>query len=211
MQLALIQPQFAPNLFDLASMMKADRVVFADTDRWSRKGRTHRALIRNEEGTQWINLPIRTEDKKKSIREVRIDQSEDWFEPFWNALWHNYQQSMYFDHLCDEVEALFLDNRDQVYLIDFNDAVFGGLLKMMELELGFDYASQAPPDPQTPTVIYQEFDSRHYIKQRDDAATSLSVHPEYRQAWPGFVEGCSCLDLLFNYGPESYRVLDLLR
>lgn len=65
MILTILTPQFAPNLYDLASMLKADQVIFTDVEKWSRKGRTHRAEIRNEEDSQWINLPVVSEDRKK--------------------------------------------------------------------------------------------------------------------------------------------------
>ena len=32
-------------------------------------------------------------------------------------------------------------------------------------------------------------------------------HPQYRQAFEGFQSQMSTLDLLFNYGPESARIL----
>lgn len=62
MIISLQQPQFAPNLYDLSAMHRADRVILLDEDQWSRKGRTHRARITEAE---WINIPIKTEDKKR--------------------------------------------------------------------------------------------------------------------------------------------------
>jgi len=60
MKLALILPQFAPNLYDIAVMLQADRIILQDVEEWSRKSRVHRARIRTPEGTQWINIPIKT-------------------------------------------------------------------------------------------------------------------------------------------------------
>jgi hypothetical protein len=209
--LALIQPQFAPNLFDLSAMMKADKVVLLDKDVWSRKGRTHRAMIRNEEGSQWINIPILTKDKKKPINVVRIDHSEPWFEAFWNGILHNYSNAMYFDHLQDELYANLKAASHSEKLIDFDLTVFRFLMNLMEVEISFDLASETSFDLNEHSTIYQEYASKNYIRQLEEAETALAKHPEYRQAVPGFESECSCLDLLLNYGGESFKVLELLR
>ncbi|MFU8813593.1 MAG: WbqC family protein, partial [Balneolaceae bacterium] len=60
MKLALFQPILLPTLFDLACLLPADQVVWMDTVRWSRKGSTHRAMIRTPEGRSYLNVPVRT-------------------------------------------------------------------------------------------------------------------------------------------------------
>ena len=211
MSIALIQPQFAPNLYDLSAMLQADRVILLDNDIWSRKGRTHRAMIRNEEGSQWINIPIRTEDKKKPIREVRIDHSEAWFEPFWNGILHNYSEAMYFEYLHDELYAHLGRASQSEKLLEFNMQVLPFLLRLMETELSFTLASETEFELNKENTVYQEHGSKNYIRQLDSVKPAVSKQPVYRQAHPGFVDECSCLDLLLNYGPESFKVLDLLR
>ena len=63
----LIQSSFAPNVYDLAAFFRVDQVLMLGGQPWSRKGRTHRAAIRNKDERQWIGLPIRTEDKKNIV------------------------------------------------------------------------------------------------------------------------------------------------
>ena len=61
----LIQSSFAPNVYDLSAFFRVDQVLILGGQRWSRKGRSHRAAIRTREQRQGIGLPIRTDDKKK--------------------------------------------------------------------------------------------------------------------------------------------------
>lgn len=69
----LIQCSFAPNVYDLAAFFRTDQVLILGGQPWSRKGRSHRAAIRNKDQRQWIGLPIRTEDKKNYfLRSVSI-------------------------------------------------------------------------------------------------------------------------------------------
>ncbi len=219
MSVAILTPQFAPNLFDLTSMLKADRVILQDVEKWSRKGRTHRAEIRNEEGTQWINLPVLGEDRKKSIQEVRLDHSQRWFEPFWNAIAHNYQNATWFDFYDDELKSDIQKVTEFEYMLDFNLYFFNRLLQFLELEISYELASNIEgystfPDETASGLgakaLYLEHKSKNYQRQSRGAQKALTHHPAYKQAYPGFEPNCSILDLLLNEGRESSKVIDQL-
>ncbi|MFY0696645.1 MAG: WbqC family protein [Balneola sp.] len=219
MALAILTPQFAPNLYDLASMLKADRVIFTDVEKWSRKGRTHRAEIRNEEDSQWINLPVVSEDRKKAIKDVRLDHDQQWFEPFWNAILHNYRNATYFDHFEDELYQDIQQAFEFEYLMEFNLYFFKRLLRYLEIEIEYKLASKVSrystfPDETkknlSAEVLYLEHQSKNYQRQTKQAQVALKKHPAYDQAYPGFVKGCSVLDLLLNKGVESFRILEKL-
>tara|TARA_R110002124_G_scaffold134129_1_gene296769 strand:+ start:23195 stop:23854 length:660 start_codon:yes stop_codon:yes gene_type:complete len=219
MKIALLTPQFAPNLYDLASMLKADHVIFTDVEKWSRKGRTHRAEIRNEEGTQWINLPILSEDRKKAIKDVRLDHEQQWFEPFWNAILHNYKNATYFDHFEDELYHDIQQAHESEYLLEFNLYFFERLLRYLEIDINYELASNVSDYSTFPDeafnnlnadTLYLEHQSKNYQRQSKQAEIALEKHPIYQQAYPGFVEGCSVLDLLLNKGVESFKVIEKL-
>ena len=217
MILAILTPQFAPNLYDLTSMLNADRVILQDLEKWSRKGRTHRAEIRNESGTQWINLPILQEDRKKAINQVRFDHSQRWFEPFWNAIAHNYQNATWFDFYEDELKSDILKMNEFEYLLHYNLYFFGRLLQFLELDIEFELASEVQgystfPDETVSNLnaetLYLEHKSKNYQRQSRQAEKIISNHPIYKQAYSGFEPGCSVLDLLLNNGRESFRVIE---
>ncbi len=202
MRVAYIQPQFAPNLYDLVAMLRADRVILLDEDQWSRKGRTHRASITD---TEWINIPIKTEDKKKAIREVRIDHQVDWFTPFWNGIHHNFHSATWFDYFEDELVALFDETRYSEKLIDFNLTVFERLLCFLEIELDYTLASKTNFDAKNATFIFQEYQSKNYIHRIEGAGT-IEIDP------PDIAQNAerSILHLLLNEGKESFKIIDKL-
>ncbi|MDR9417997.1 WbqC family protein [Gracilimonas sp.] len=220
MRVALHQPQFSPNLFDLATMLKADLIVWDDMAEWSRKGRTHRAQIRGEHGLQWINLPIVTEDRSKPIKDVRIDHFIDWFEPLWNAIYHNYQNATYFDLFVDELHNDFETAARHKKLVDFNVHFFSRMLKYLEINLTIHYSSEIKeydiyPDTFAENlgadILYQEHRSRHYQRHSEIASEPLDNHPTYPQVGDGFLKGCCLIDLLLNCGKESFKILDQLK
>jgi len=116
MSLAILQPVLIPDLHDIAIMKAADTVVLQDCETWSRKGRTHRAVIRTPDGTDYLNVPVKSDDKKKEIRHVRINQDENWIDPILRSLKFNYSNSVYFDFYEPEINSLFQEGRDFEYL-----------------------------------------------------------------------------------------------
>ena len=221
MPIAILQPVLIPDLHDLAVMKAADTVIIQDSERWSRKGRTHRASIRTPEGTDYLNVPVMTEDKKKEIREVRINQDEDWIGPILRALKFNYSNSVYYDFYEPEIESLFQDGREFNYLISFSNHIKGRLFEFLEIKdeikAEFLLSSKMPAYDSDPDKLskvlgedryFQEHDARHYQRQGHNKTELPFVHPVYRQHFDGFEPYCCILDLLFQFGPESFRVID---
>lgn len=219
MKLALLLPQFAPNLYDLAIMLNADRVILQDLEQWSRKSRVHRAQIRKPQDTQWINIPIRTEDRKKAVREVRIDHEKEWITPLLRSLEYNYRNSVYYDFYEPEIKADFESATDYEYLLPFVLYIQKRLLQFMELQVEWELSSNldsytSNPDALAEQVgadtLYQEHDSRHYLRQAESKAEHDFEHPTYHQHFDGFESWCCILDLLFQFGPESFRITERL-
>lgn len=220
MTLALLLPGFAPNLYDLAAMLQADRIILQDVERWSRKSRVHRARIRTPEGTQWINIPVRTVDKKKAIREVRIDHDRDWIDPLLRALKFNYRNSIYYDFYEPEIKADFESAPDYTYLLPFILYIQKRLFRFMELNITCELSSELPEYTSDPDelaqhlqadTLLQEYDSRHYQRQARCKSEPEFEHPKYHQHFDGFEPYCSILDVLFQFGPECFRITDQLQ
>lgn len=219
MKLALLQPTFAPNLYDMAAMMQADRVVLQDLETWSRKGRVHRALVRTPSGTQYLNIPVLTKDRKKPVREVRIDQTSDWIQPILQALTYNYRNSLYFDHYEPEVRADFEEGKHFDLLLPFVLFLRHRLFSFLQLDIkkrellasglsGYAFDPDELARRLSADILFQEHGSRHYQRQAAMRSDPEFVHPRYRQHFDGFKPWCSLYDLLFQYGPESYRIME---
>mgnify|MGYP001185629956 CR=1 FL=1 len=231
----LIQSSFAPNVYDLAAFFRVEQVLMLGCQPWSRKSRTHRAAIRNRDQRQWIGLPIRTEDKKKLISQVRIDSKQDWTGPFLNAVQHSYAKARYHDYYWKEFEALIMEASKHERLWDFNEYVFRGLLEFTSLNYLLEKIKLLPE----PYTLYKDVEvlvqnnrldnletseaekirkksgytyiqeclSNTYMSPILTAKTSYIPGLRYPQHHGDFMEHCSLIDLLFEQGPESYSYL----
>jgi hypothetical protein len=210
----------APNLYDLAIMLQADRIILQDVEQWSRKSRVHRTQIRTPEGTQWINIPVQTEDRKKAVKDVRMDHSEDWITPLLRALEYNYRNSIYYDFYEPEIKADFELAIDFTYLMEFVLYIQKRLFRFMDINISYELVSEISEYSSDPDefaerlgaeTLFQEHDSRHYLRQAESKSEPEFNHPQYHQHFDGFEPWCSVLDVLFQFGPESFRITDQLK
>jgi hypothetical protein len=221
MKLAILQPVLVPDLYDLAIIQAADTIVYQDSEQWSRKGRTHRAMIRTPDGTDYLNIPVMTRDRKKPIRDVRIDHSGNWIDTWLRSLEFNYRNSVYYDFYEPEIRADIESGHQFELLLDFSLFFRRRLFQFLEIEIpakvlysGSMEKYSSDPDQLALSlgadIYYQEHDSRHYQRQGVKGSIFPFQHPVYRQHFEGFEPYCCLLDLLFQYGPESFRVISLL-
>ena len=220
-RLAILQPVMIPELHDLAVMKYVDLIILDDNAIWSRKGRVHRAKIRTPDGIQYIHIPIHSDDRKKPLHQVRIDHSENWIHQILRSLEYNYRNSIYYDFYEPEIIADFKSGSGYEYLLPFVLFLRKRLFQFLNLEFNaeFVFASDMAnfdPDPDQLSLnlnvkqYFQEPESRHYQRQgTGKRRVELQFkHPVYRQHFEDFEPGCCLLDLLFQYGPESYLILE---
>lgn len=220
MEVALLYPQFAPNLYDLSIMLRADRIILQDMETWSRKSRVHRAKIRTPEGTQWINIPVKTEDRKKSINKVRIDNSSDWITPLLRSLAFNYRMSIYYDFYEPDITSAFREATKFTYLQPFILYLWNRFCQLLNISLDYTLASELPryhsnpaqlADEMSACKVFHEYKSHRYQWQAGTVENADFTHPVYYQHFGGFEPNCCMLDALFQLGPESYHIIDKLK
>ncbi len=220
-RLAILQPVMIPELHDLAVMYQSDLILLQDNEIWSRKGRVHRAQIRTPDGTQYIHIPIRTEDRKKPINKLRIDHSQNWVRQIRLSLEYNYRNSVYYDFYEPEIRADFDTGNEYEFLLPFILYLRKRIFRFLDIDLNAEiqFASDIynyDPDPDqlcdNLNMLYytQEPHARHYQRQ-GTGEKKIEIpfdHPIYRQHYDGFEPRCCLLDLLFQYGPESFQILE---
>ncbi len=260
---ALLLPGYSPDLAWMARALNAGTVILDDLHPFSRKSKVHRTKIRTPDGHQWLTIPFLQDDRRKPIREVRIDDRRPWLRHHLQALEFNYRNSLYFDFYEPEIRADFTKAAESGFLLDTVRHLMQRQWLYLELSTFPHWASDLvckshpaesadmqPSSSQTlydiiadeRTVVWQEPDSRHFQKPHpraqepvpasrtstessrqcsgphpcsgvrnvspSSAGPDQTGHPVYRQHFPGFVPGCGVLDLLFEYGPDAWQVLD---
>ncbi|TNE72676.1 hypothetical protein EP331_06650 [bacterium] len=221
MILTCLQPSFAPNLYYLAALKKADCIVIQNEAIWSRKGKSHRFQIRTKDDTLWLTIPIKTEDKKKPISKVRIDHQSDqlWLTKWERTLDSAYKNSIYYEHFELEIKSDFEQISEMEFLLDAIQFMNRQLFTYLEfsidanaLQCGEAFSSYLNPYELVnlfkPNTVYQEENGEQFQWIHEMAEPSLHDYPTYKQHFSGFIPGLSIFDLLFEVGPESFKIFD---
>lgn len=212
---ALLLPGYSPDLGWMARALHAGKVILDDLHPFSRKSKVHRTKIRTPDGHQWLAIPFVGEDRRKPICEVRIDHRRPWLKHHLQALEYNYRNSHYYDFYEPEFRSDFEIASKYELLLDAVRFLMERQWAYLEFGDFPQWASECASEnlvmESEIDTIWQEQDSRHYQKPHPATRNPAFILPQYRQHFQGFVPGCGVLDLLFEYGPDAWQVLDRIR
>jgi hypothetical protein len=228
MIVAIHQPHFLPWLGYLHRMAQADLFVLLDHVQFERRNYQNRTLIRMNDEARWLTVPVVQRSQKERIVDKEIDNRLDgakWAPNHFTTLRHAYREAGFFSTYAAAFRRLFETRWER--LVDLNHAglellreAFGirtPLARSSELavegtrgELILNLSRAVGAD----TLIAGIGGSRGYLDLEAFARAGVRVvrhdwlHPEYPQCGAApFIGGLSAIDMLFNCGPQSRRLL----
>ncbi|MEW5736095.1 MAG: WbqC family protein [Thermodesulfobacteriota bacterium] len=218
MIVAIHQPQYMPWLGYLDKMDKADVFCFLDNVQFKKNEWQNRNRLRTKEGWQWITVPV-FHDFGQKIMDVRINGAIPWGKKHCRMITQYYSRAPFYREFAPVFEDLL--GRPWELLSQLNMAVAETLAQNLSITTRLVKASDMElPDSPTERLIgiCRELGADTYLAGRDGAnymdlelfrRAEIRVlfqdfrHPEYAQAYPGFVPALSAADLLFCCGPEG--------
>jgi hypothetical protein len=218
------QPMYLPWIGYFEKIHRCDSFVLLDDAAYSRNYFINRNRIRMKEGWGWLTVPVLLSGKSgQPIREVEVDRSRRWEAKHWKSIRYSYGNapsfalhSGFFSGFYSRDHALLLDVIMETleYLLDAL-GIRTPLLRASELgvegmkerrlldicrHLGADSYLSGPSgrDYLHPSLWKAEGIDLYFHDYR---------HPVYPQVQGGFVPEMSVVDLLFNCGEDSLRIL----
>lgn len=208
--IAVRPPEYFPGLAYSALMQAAHTFVMADTFQYSRQSFQNRTRIRNSQSWQWVSVPLKGGQHGLPQHAIRVRQESGWKTRHWKAFLFNYSSTPFFEYFAPELRALFKTEWRTLSQLTCQT------VKLTHKWLQFDgtvlCASELPGCPATMQDVLECLPASNLVRACGvpEPAARLEhayEHPRYRQAFEGFQTRMSALDLLFNYGPESARIL----
>ncbi|MBI3099098.1 MAG: WbqC family protein [Planctomycetes bacterium] len=224
------QPNYLPYLGFFEKIARSDVFVLVDTTQFVKRGPfgwIHRNRIRTTDpgGWAWLTVPVITHGRfTQAIRDVEIDNRLPWARKHWKSLQWHYGRSPHFARYREFFQDLYSRKWDR--LCELNTAAIRGCLEFLNLRPRFEIASALGVAGEATDLVVDlcrksggdvYLSGRHgrdYLEPGKFAAAGIGLefqeyaHPVYRQAHEGpFVPDLSIVDLLFNHGPESLRIL----
>ena len=227
LKVAISQPTYLPWLgyFDL--MAQADQFVFLDSVQFEKQSWQHRNRIKTPLGLQWLTVPVVFRGHfGQPIQDVRIREPE-FARLHLRAIELNYRRCAFFERYYDEM-AEVLQRNSAGLLSDLNLALIRWFCAVLNLSVPFLRSSEMHVEGRRSERLIDicrslgadqylsPIGSKDYLLEDSElfsrAGISIFfqnyVHPDYCQAFPPFCPYASALDLIFNEGPNSRRVVE---
>ena len=172
----------------------------------------------------WLTVPVLKDGLPyPNIHDVRVDNFQDWFKRHWRAIRVNYSPSPFFAKYSGFFEELY--RKEWSRLADLNISVTSyildslGINKPIYLESKLDIKTK---NTQRIIDICKTLKADTYLSGMggkdyldEDAFDENGIkliyqdfrHPEYSQRYTPFMPFMSAIDLLFNHGSDSLKIL----
>ncbi len=224
MIVAVHQPQYLPWLGYFDKIRIADVFCYLDNVQYRKNEWQNRNRIKTAQNWQWLTVPVRYRFPQK-INEVEINNSVNWKKKHLQALITNYSKAPYFKDYITPLEDLF--TKDWELLSEFNIGLLERLREFLNLhdKPAIPASSMVLRDDPTERLIdickavgadtyLAGQDGRTYMDLERFRANGITVitqefkHPVYPQLYDEFQSHMSIVDLLFNCGPESIKIIE---
>jgi hypothetical protein len=223
MIVAVHQPQYLPWLGYFAKIESADVFVLLDSVQFKKNEWQNRNRIKTAAGWQWMTVPV-TYQFPQRIREVAVDNRQRWQHKQRQAIVSNYRQAPWWDALVPFMEEILTRRWDSLAML--NIFTVKSLAGILGIETPLYVASELPAFPDDPDerliAITKHFGAdtylagsggREYMDLPRYEQSGIAVlfqdyrHPEYEQLFGAFEPFMSVVDLIFNHGKESLKIL----
>jgi hypothetical protein len=226
MIVAMHQPNLLPWSGLFYKMARADVFVYADALEFSKGSYTQRVKIRTYNGVRWLTLPVlHTGRVGERIIDLRCGGKPDWRERLVNSLKGSYLACPHYHPYADEIARIFMSGEDRLAELNVRSMTY--LASALGIKTPALRASAVQPkayaDPTAWIIATCKavgadtfLSGSGGANYQDEAAFQTAgikliyvnyQHPIYPQAFGEFVPGLSVIDLLFNAGPDSRRIL----
>jgi len=189
------------------SAQKNSRIFIEQHDHYIKQTYRNRCTIFAANGPTDLTIPVEKPSHPNApLYEIRISNHGNWRHLHWNALTSAYRSSPFFDYYADDFAPFY--EKKWLFLIDYNEA----LLQLVCKNMGFTpqlarteaFGTSGAIEPSDQTL-----DLRETIHPKHAVSSGFQPQPYYQvfALKHGFQPNLSCIDLLFQMGPESLLTL----
>ncbi len=218
------QPQYLPWIGYFHKIYNSDAFVFLDNVQYKSREYQNRNRIRTRDGWIWLTVPVmKAEDPYPNISSVHIDNSRNWRKRHWKSIVSSYSCALFFERYSDFFEDIY--RRDWDLLVDLNIYVVREIARLLGIERPIYLESLLNiKTKNTQRIIdicktlkadtyLSGAGGKKYLDEQLFASNDIKLiyqdfkHPEYKQRYEPFEPFMSIVDLLFNHGDDSLKIL----
>lgn len=228
MKVAIHQPNFLPWIGYFHKMANCDVfVLFDDVQLPVGKSYVVRNLIKTNDGSAWLTVPVGEKGEAKLIKDAQIINSNNWRRKHLQTIKFAYQKSPFYKDYIGGIEDIY--SKEWTNICDLNVAFIKLIKEFLGIKAKIILSSEISKNKlgngkEKIFSILKELKadtyfsgrgsgSMRYIIPEDFKENKINlifqdfVHPVYPQSGKEFIPNLSILDLLFNCGPDSLEII----
>jgi hypothetical protein len=205
-------------------IVRSETFVFLDNVQFKKNEFQNRNKIKTAQGWMWLTVPVLYKYPEQ-IDEVKINKGADWRKKHLRTLAINYQKTPYFPELFPDVERFYAGDSHSISEVNRESVLM--LLRILGVDKKITIASALGHLPEEPSerlaaiceslgadTYLSGAGARTYLDPAPFSKRGIAVkfqafnHPVYPQLYGDFIPNLSLLDLLFNCGPDSLKILE---
>lgn len=227
MKLAIHQPEFMPCLGFFYKMARADIYVIFDHVQFKKRYFENRNLIVSpKKETSYIGAPVITKGRyTQAIRDVQIDNSQDWKRMLLEKVKHFYSKAEHFEKYYEDLQSVLI-SKEHCRLVDFNVDIISFFRNHLGISTPMLFSSQMDVEGYHGSDLILQIclmntadtylcgaSGKDYLREEDFVRNGVNIEwlnynsPIYQQLCKNFTANMSTLDLLFNHGQDSLNIL----
>lgn len=225
-KVAILQSNYIPwkGYFDLINSV--DVFVLYDDMQYTRRDWRNRNKVKSPSGLKWLSVPVDVKGKyHQKINDTRVSD-HSWAVKHWQTLRGFYAKAPHFRDYADELESLYERAGELELLSEINHLFIKAINRWLGISTKIEWSSDYQlVDGKSERLlgICQDAKASHYLSgpaARDYLDAPLfekagitvewmdySGYPTYPQLHGDFEHGVTVLDLLFQCGKESPRMM----
>lgn len=223
MIISIHQPNYIPWLGYFEKIKDCDVFIFLDDVQYSGNKVSNRNLIRTENGSQYLSIPIK--QRREVLNKIEIDNSVKWQEKHWNCIKNSYRNSPGWDYLANDLEMLYKTNWSK--LVNINMESINLIANKLNISCEFICSSKLKGEfgKNSERILnickyfnadlflsgagakeYLDIDS--FIQNGIEIKFQEFKHPQYKQIREPFIPNLSAIDFLFQCGESAGEIFN---
>ena len=220
--ISIHQPGYLPWLGFFKKIMHSDVFVFLDDVKFVKKQWHNRNYILSNNGPIFLTVPI-IKNSGENINKIKISYDEKWNINHKKTIFYNYNKSPFFEKYWNFFEDLY--SKKFKNLLELNLEIINFCIDELELKTKIVFSSELGITEKKSELNLEICKSlnadiylsgilgKNYLIEDDFEKNDIKIeyqnfqHPTYNQNNKTFVPNMAFVDLLFNEGKNSKKIL----
>lgn len=205
---AILSSCYLPPIQYLAVMNSYDTVIVDVYEHYVKQTYRNRCNIVTSSGVQALTVPVEKPLLSNAMKDMRISEHGNWRHLHLSALDSAYGNSPFYEYYRDDFLKFYTSRYES--LVEYNTELLKLVCELMDIPFNIEFSSCYMDGENCGADDFRSVVSPKNVAA--DAVPADYFKPYYQvfSVKHGFVPNMSCVDLLFNMGPESPLVLNRL-